>query len=623
LVSKYSARRATSQAVLGMPQRMQQRFKMSGHRVEKFINTKEAARICGVSEQQVRVDCTAGKYPGARKEGGAWMIPVNSHADFGRDNLAVGVAIPEELKKISVKKRGEFYRRLGFITSYWQFAASCDRGLSKRRILELFCFKHRLNVSTFYRWDKNYRENGPLGLIDFRGGDQRKEAAISPLAFEYFQSLYLDPRRPSVKLCLQMVGCLNKSESRGWRLPSLRVMQKLAGTIPLAVQVFHREGVTAYESKCAPYILRDVDSVAPGEVWVGDHHQCNCWVRYRNRWVRPWLTAWQDMRSRMIIGWHISDGPNQTKILLAMKRAIEAYGPPAGVKIDNGKDYDSEMFTGTTKIRRRRALNAGYIDEPAVAGIYAMMSIGVSFAIPYNAKAKPIERTFDTIDRQFCKNIETYCGKDVAQRPEAIQKMLQDKAVIARADSLDTFAGRVGGYIVDTYNRSPHTGEGMDGRSPEQVMNTRASKRVFLDGSLDLLMKVWSGELTVGKNGVRFRGLWYGQYNQELLIRQDRKVRVAYDPDDVSRVWVYDSKTMKLITEAEQAQMVAYGAAASDGDVREGMRMTRRAKKVVREYCDASLTANMDTVALAMKAQQEAALPPTQPPDHPGRCPAG
>ena len=98
---------------------------------------------------------------------------------------------------------------------------------------------------------------------------------------------------------------------------------------------------------------------------------------------------------------------------------------------------------------------------------------------------------------------------------------------------------------------------------------------------------------------------------------------MAYDPDDVSRVWVYDSKTMKLITEAEQAQMVAYGAAASDGDVREGMRMTRRAKKVVREYCDASLTANMDTVALAMKAQQEAALPPTQPPDHPGRCPAG
>ena len=67
-----------------------------------------------------------------------------------------------------------------------------------------------------------------------------------------------------------------------------------------------------------------------------------------------------------------------------MKRAIEVYGPPDAVKIDNGKDYDSQMFTGTTKaarhaLTRRKVLKAGYIDEPAIAGIYAMLDISVSF----------------------------------------------------------------------------------------------------------------------------------------------------------------------------------------------------------------------------------------------------
>ena len=386
------------------------------------------------------------------------------------------------------------------------------------------------------------------------------------------------------------------------------------------MRVLHREGTTKYEALCAPYILKDINTIKPGEIWVGDHHQCNCWVLYRNRWVRPWLTAWQDMRSRALIGWHINACPNQTTIMRAMKRAVEAYGPPVAVKIDNGKDYDSQMFTGTTKaarhaLTRRKVLKAGYIDEPIVAGIYAMMNIGVSFAIPYNAKAKPIERFFDTFDRQCIKAFETYCGKDIPRRPADLQNMLQDEAVIARAETLETFADRAGKYFTDTYNRSAHTGDGMDGRSPDDVMNTRESQRAIAEGVLELLMRVWSGELTVGKNGVKFKGIWYGQYDQELLIRQGHKVRVAYDPDDVSKIWIYDSKTMKLITRAWQARLVAYGHTVdvNEDDVREGMRMARHAKKIVEGYHDASLIAQSDITTLAMKAMQADCLPAAKP----------
>jgi putative transposase len=91
--------------------------------------------------------------------------------------------------------------------------------------------------------------------------------------------------------------------------------------------------------------------------------------------------------------------------LRAFKRGCETYGPPDAVKIDNGKNYDSEMWTGTTK-KKRKALKKGYLDEKRIAGLYGKLGINVSFAIPYNAKAKPIERFFATLDDQFVRTMD-------------------------------------------------------------------------------------------------------------------------------------------------------------------------------------------------------------------------
>ncbi|MBW1811654.1 MAG: transposase [Deltaproteobacteria bacterium] len=320
--------------------------------------------------------------------------------------------------------------------------------------------------------------------------------------------------------------------------------------------------------------------------------------------MRPWITAWEDKRSRLIAGHHTNSGPNQTTIMIAMKRAIERYGPPEGAKIDNGRDYDSQMFTGTTKARRK-AIKKGYLDEMLVAGIYAMMDIAVSFSIPYHHQSKPIERWFDTLDRQFTKTLPTYCGKDSNRKPENLNDYLASDRALAEAYDLESFARLVDEYIAKVYNASPHTGVGMNGQSPAAVMATRTTRRVITDGLLDLLMRVWSGELMVGKNGVRFKNIWYGQFNAELLCHQGRKVRVAYDPDDLRQVWVYDAATMKLIAIADQNQLIAYGSAVSDDSLRVAMQQKNRAKKIANKFRDASLTANMDLTALALKAQQE------------------
>ncbi len=560
----------------------------------------------GYTAQHVRRLCIEGELTGAFKHGRSWHIPVSAHPKL------YGVKSPDDLSRqldmldIPANKKDAALKRLGLVRKFEDYAARMVRdGCSRTESKQLFCSSHKLGVRSLSRWLTLYRDQGLIGLVDTRGGAAFISQMISPEAFETFKSMYLTPQQLTIKTCWQNICFTNTDRHKGWKVPSYQTMVRhVTKQIPLTASVLFREGRAAYDAKCAPYIESDPDSVQPGQIWIGDHHQFNCFVRHRGKWIRPWITAWEDMRSRMMTGHHITASPNQTTIMIAMRRGIDKHGPPDSVKIDNGKDYDSQMWTGTTK-QKRRALRAGYLDEENVIGIYGMMDIGISFSIPYHPQSKAIERFFNTMDVQFIKTIETYTGKDADRKPEDLAAKLNNAETIARAYTLDTFAEAVGDYIA-IYNQSAHTGRGMNGRTPVDVMATRQSRRVISDGVLDLLMRVWSGELKVGKNGVRFKGMMYGQFAPELLIRQGQSVRLSYDPDDLRRVYVYDAATYKLITIAEQNQLIGYGAAVSEDALREASRQKSRALKLTKSYRDAALTAQMDLPTLTRRAMADA-----------------
>ena len=149
-----------------------------------------------------------------------------------------------------------------------------------------------------------------------------------------------------------------------------------------------------------------------------------------------------------------------------------------------------------------------------------------------------------------------------------------------------------------------------------QVMSGRRSRRVMADGVMDLLLQNWTPELTVGKNGVTVRGLRYGQYDTSLLMHQGRTVRCTYDPDDVSRVSVYAMPNYELLTVAEQNQLVGYGAAASETDVREAMRKRAKARTLTRAAKPAARIEQMNLTDLTLEAMKERTVE-TIPPDSP------
>lgn len=580
----------------------------------KYITAETAAKLLGISPRAVRKMCIEGRLPGARKRNGQWEIP-NTADERLIQGCLLERGIDVQLAGFNADKVKEAKRRLGLVLRFEERAADRVRnGGTRTDALELYAAENGINTRTLKRWIKQCKEHGTVGLVDMRGGNRFGSETISEEAVEVFRDMYLTEQRLSIRLCLRNLGYINKTGRKGWVLPSLRVMQYyIKKYIPEPVRILCREGRRAYNDKCAPYNQVDNESIEPGQVWHGDHYQFNCWIRHRNRWIRPWLTAWMDMKSRMLTGWRICYLPNQTTILVATRRAIEKHGPPDMVKIDNGKDYDSEMFSGMTKKTRknRKVLRSGYLDEDEMTGLYGWMGIRASFAIPYNARSKRIERLFATIDSQFDSTFETYCGKDVPSRPEDINKVLRSPEVIASALSLEEFAGLFDKY-AKVYNNTIHAGEGMNGRTPAEVMSTRTSKRAILRDVLDMLLNVWC-KVKVGKNGVRVNGIYYGQYDMKLFQHFGKDVLVSYNPDDLSYVTVYDAQNKKRICMATENRFMGYGENVSEEDLREGQRQQRLAIKFCKSYVSSSRKANMSVRDLSIEAAREKTKPEPKP----------
>jgi transposase InsO family protein len=567
------------------------------------LDIQTAAKLLGVTERHARRLCVKGKLPGATFTGIAWQIPVAADSRLSGVKTPQQLSLEVDLTDVPKHKRDEAIRRRGVIEQAERFCGiACQNNIGRIEALQRFSNDIQIPVRTLQRWMSDYKSRGIAGLIDSRGGQSFGDV-ITPEAWNEFLAMYLTQQRLSVKACLNNVSYLAKSEKKNWTLPSLRTMQQYVNDkIPVPVLVLHREGPTAYEAKCAPYIMVDQNSVEPGAVWVGDHHEFDCFIWHRGEWVRPWVTAWEDYRSRKIVGWHISVAPNSTTILRAMRRGIDEFGPPESVKIDNGKDYDAQTFTGQTKQQRKRKI-LSEDDCQVIMGLYAMLGISVSFAIPYNAKAKKVERLFATACSQFTKTIPTYCGRNTLERPEEVFEYMKTDKAKAEAYTLDTFTAQVEKYIA-IYNASAHTGEGMEGRTPDQVFATRTSRRVIDRDVLDLLTQVWSPILTVGKNGVKFNKFWYGQYNNELHRHFGKQVIVAYNPDDIRTVDVYDAATYRLITIAQQATLMPYGPINEEA-LRDAMANKNRCVRIVKQARPAARVAAMSLTDLTLSAMAE------------------
>jgi transposase InsO family protein len=432
---------------------------------------------------------------------------------------------------------------------------------------------HQIRVSrtSLYRWDKQVVTDADvIRLADGRGGDMK--SAGDAACWDFFEKHFLRNGKVSRKQAWQQTR--QYAHAEGLRWPGYgSCLRQLDTRIPPERQAYHRDR-ELWQSKYAPKIAQDPERFAAGRCWVGDHTQLDFWVRHGGKPVRPWLTTWQDWRTRKIVGWVLSTSPDSNTILAALRAGLldpGNMGGPTEVIIDNGRDYDSWIFNGQTKQERRRRITDDVrADEVQFGGIFGLLEIDVHFSIRYcpNGKARQ-ERFYKTMHEEFDITFATYCGGNAAEKPFGINQFLKDKP-----HQIPTFAhahARVGTWIDKVYNvRAEHGMADLaeDGilLSPDQAMGRWCTTRIVPKdpAALDLLLRRWEKPVTVTGSGVRIRPLgvplYYGQFGcpeLDALKGTGRKVFVSYDPEDLRQAVCYDERLAFLC----RAQQNEFGGA--------------------------------------------------------------
>ncbi|MBW2062622.1 MAG: hypothetical protein JRI95_13825 [Deltaproteobacteria bacterium] len=346
-----------------------------------------------------------------------------------------------------------------------------------------------------------------LALTPGYGNNRGACRAFSKEAIAYAKGLWLSQEFLNFSDVYDQT--INEASIRGWKFGSYNsLLNVLNQQMDESLKVLARQGVKRYQADYELKILRDYKEIWSNFMWCGDHHIFDVFVKGPGgKILRPWLTAWMDMASRSFMGWCISFQPNSKTIALALAHAISEkkdinfpqHGLPWSVYVDNGKDYRSKYLNGESvqigpidypEIMERFAalgIDPFYIDldyDPGqgawvkkrgnlnvtiknvrVGGVYARLNIHQRYATAYHPWAKPIERAFINVVQSFSRQQPGWCGSGHDQRPEKLAHEIKTGAIL----DFEEFCERWYQWVVYGYNKTPHSGHGMDGRSPNEV----------------------------------------------------------------------------------------------------------------------------------------------------------
>lgn len=618
-------------------------------RPDGWLDVAAAAEALGKSERTVQAWCAGGKLHAVRVADGSretWAVDPASRPELrlaspalatpsagagGGPTLAVG-----PLARLSVAQRRRVARRMEVLAAWRRARANrpASMGLTdfRRRWVDAHRLEHpdeRLSPRTLRRWERAFADGGAAALADghLRGGRQRYPAEL----WETAAGLYLAENRPDAARVRDTLRAV--AAEKGWAVPPLRTVQWHLAKLDEKLRLAGRDP-RAFRSRALPHATRDWTRVAAGEVWVADHRQIDVLVprllpdprarraadrRGRRRWVwrRPWLTAFLDGRSWFVPAWRLEwDGPDSDRVMGCFAAGVRAEGLPAHLYLDNGKDFRAGKFAGGRPPPRRKGKpdwSGRAVDEDHVRPLLATLGVSVTWALPYNARAKTVESWFRLMSERFDKAWDTYCGREPGARPESSARLsrLRDSAEQYASDpqnplTLKTVRAAFGEWLTADYSLRPSPCRAAEGLSPlrafRELRDGFEARRVP-EADLSLLL-LPASVVRVHASGVPVRHsvtgpddvrrthcvyYWPADPEEAALLetyRADRSRRVAVrrDPADPSAVWVFDASTGRYLARCEPSPFQGLHPTEEDPEtVGDLMAWVRRSEKTYRE----------------------------------------
>jgi putative transposase len=296
---------------------------------------------------------------------------------------------------------------------------------------------------------------------------------------------------------------------------------------------------------------------------------------------RARLCAFEDMRSRTIVGWSLQTTANSVGVVRSLKAAFETYGLPGTVYVDNGKEFKNYWLCGDEWKSQRTKIDPGLLDLDA--GILKECGVKIVFCKPYSGQSKPIERFWRTFHERFDKFVETYLGSNTHDRPEAVRPLISNVEKLKREDiaAIPTFEEleKMIGRFIEWYNAEwSHSGQGMEGKTPYQVLRENAAPRRDLPDEFKKYVFTQRYIKVVQRKGVGLDGMWY--YAKELQALIGQKVEVRRGLDDGGKVHIFSLPDRVYLFDAEN--LVWTGAAQED--IARLNKLRREARELNKQY---------------------------------------
>lgn len=572
---------------------------------EVFLPVEEVAILTNVTQRAVRKKIMLGQLS-AREEIGVrggrggvrYTIPLSALDDraqikyWKRREKGRAVAPEDTRRQKSFDEYGEDDRQViqAWIQAVqgWMIYRSAYKGdlqLADETYVEMHRNKYseiKLSVDNLYRKWKAIRNQDYEGLIDKRGRHRQGQHSIPELAWEVFKFYYLDESQHSIKDCVDYTTWWFEKEMPELlsELPSYHAFRRALKTIPFAVVKLFREGDKAFEDEAAPYITRLYDDLEVNEVWVADNHTLDVLTIKdgTEKLHRMYVTAFQDVRSRKMVGWYLTDNPNSEAVLYALRKGILKHGIPRYIYTDNGQEFLCFDIGG--RGRRKTAQKEDHTPPP----IFARLGIGFWNAKVRNGKAKIIERAFKEFKDSFSRLLVGFTGGNPMEKPERLKHQVKRrKGMIVDSKLREMFDT----YIEGMYNMTAQNGAGMYGRTPVEVFAEElVTMRKASAEDLNLMLMRSTRMQTVTRKGVSLE--LYGEklffWNTDFLLEhQCRQVYLRYDPEDLREVRVYNDKDQFLCSvPADNETILEYGA--SKEDIRKAAAKIKQFKKTVQTY---------------------------------------
>ena len=512
-----------------------------------WLTSAEVASRLGVTESAIRKRCQTQYGPAGLAEqiGGAWYIHPMVDILLADD----GGEARDKRQLVELRRAGVSARHLAIAELkrdlVLEFLAFEKAGPGDRRelyIRHLFASRRlpadgvkKLKPRALSEWKRDYGEGGLAALVR-KARNAPKADVIGDKARAYLVSMLLSGNGLSFPTAYGMtVGYAAKQDAAaGWHIGKQGAVRRAIGKLPRVARRIANKGPLAAKAECEAKMPRDFEAIAAGDEYNCDTCTIDVHVRYRtsNGWRHTrqvYITAVQDMRSRMIVGYVVKPFGDTETILGAVKISFRQFGKPLILRTDWGKDYRAAT--------RPKSSNLRAFDGTRIAPILDRLDVAVVPVTPYSPYTKPIESLFRTLHARLDKLFPSYFGGSPEMRHEDRQEWIERN--LEKLPTLRNYCEALA-KAIDAYHATPHSAHDLFGKSPAEAMAAfRAGPmRRESDDVLDHFFRRYTSPKRVRRDGVKHHGRWYGHGDPRLIHLLGETVLLGVQPDDASRAMV-------------------------------------------------------------------------------------